>query len=124
MQSRLERLRRIAAEAAKQCSRRTIPGVSVCDNLETALEELGPEKLMLVADESTGGQTLRNCFGDAGGTAEVAVFIGPEGGLTAEETKLLITAGASSFSLGRNILRTETAAIVATALVLYEMGEI
>jgi len=124
MQGRLERLRRIAGEAAKQCSRRSIPGVTVCADLKAALESLGPETLMLVANENASGKSLHDCIGETEGKLEVAVFIGPEGGFTPGEIKLLERAGAASFSIGRNILRTETAAIVAAALVLYEMGEI
>ena len=124
MQDRLERLRRIAGEAAKQCSRRSITDVAVCADLEAAMGELGSETLMLVADENAGEKSLGDCIGDAGSKSDFAVFIGPEGGLTAEEARLLENAGATSFSIGRNILRTETAAIVAAALVLYEMGEI
>jgi 16S rRNA (uracil1498-N3)-methyltransferase len=52
------------------------------------------------------------------------VVIGPEGGLAPEEARALEGMGALCFSLGRSILRTETAAIVAAAIVLYEMGEI
>jgi 16S rRNA (uracil1498-N3)-methyltransferase len=123
MQDRLERLRRIAGEAAKQCSRSSIPDVAVCADLKAALEALGPEALMLVANENAGGKSLRDCFGQTTGASDVAIFIGPEGGFTPEETRLLESVGADSFSIGRNILRTETAAIVAAALVLYEMGE-
>lgn len=124
MRGRLDRLRRIAGEAAKQSSRRSIPGVAVCADLKAALETLGPETLMLVANENAGGRSLREGIGETTGKSEVAVFVGPEGGFTPEETELLESAGAASFSIGRNILRTETAAIVAAALILYEMGEI
>ena len=52
------------------------------------------------------------------------LLIGPEGGFSGDETRLLADAGSTVFSLGRNILRTETAALIAAALILYEMGEI
>ena len=55
--------------------------------------------------------------------ASVAVMIGPEGGFTEEEVAWARDNGVVPISLGPRILRTETAAIVACALVLYELGE-
>jgi 16S rRNA (uracil1498-N3)-methyltransferase len=54
----------------------------------------------------------------------VAVLIGPEGGFAAEEVALAREVGAQVVSLGRRILRSETAGIVAAAAVLYELGEL
>jgi 16S rRNA (uracil1498-N3)-methyltransferase len=54
----------------------------------------------------------------------VAIFVGPEGGYTDEEIHQAIEAGMIPVSLGRRILRMETAAIVATSLVLYELGDL
>jgi 16S rRNA (uracil1498-N3)-methyltransferase len=126
--ARIERLQRIAESAAKQCSRSNIPDVGFCMNLEAALESVGPDALMLVADESarseSTGKSLRDNLQNSHRKSDIAVFIGPEGGFSENETEMLKDAGAKPFSLGRNILRTETAAIVAAALVLYEIGEI
>ncbi|MGB9619357.1 MAG: RsmE family RNA methyltransferase, partial [Armatimonadota bacterium] len=65
---------------------------------------------------------------NAGGSEEagpVMVIIGPEGGLSDEETGVLVEAGAVPISLGRRILRCETAAIAACAAVMYELeGEL
>ncbi|MDR2587780.1 MAG: 16S rRNA (uracil(1498)-N(3))-methyltransferase [Coriobacteriales bacterium] len=52
----------------------------------------------------------------------VAVFVGPEGGFSADEAALIEAAGAQTVTLGDTILRTETAAVVACALTLYELG--
>jgi len=124
LEARLERLHTIAGAAARQCSRRDIPEVAVRADLGEAVEALGADAVMLVADEGAGGKRLKDCLSGADPRAPVAVFIGPEGGLSEDETRMLEKAGAKPFSLGRNILRTETAAIVATALILYELGEI
>jgi 16S rRNA (uracil1498-N3)-methyltransferase len=51
---------------------------------------------------------------------DLSIFIGPEGGFTEDEVNRAISAGALPVSLGSNILRTETAAIAALAIVLYE----
>ena len=60
----------------------------------------------------------------AGHLARIAVVVGPEGGLAQEEVDAILgcNANANMVSLGSSILRTETAGIVAPALVLYEMG--
>lgn len=124
LEARLDRLRRIAAEASKQCSRRGVPEVALKGDLGAAVEAFGAETVLLTADESAPGARLRDRFPQCAPDTPVAVFIGPEGGFSGTETHLLADAGATVFSLGRNILRTETAALIAAALILYEMGEI
>ena len=124
VEGRLDRLRRIAAEASKQCLRRDVPRVTFRSDLAAAVEALETGTVMLTADESTSGARLAQCLAKDAARAPVAVFVGPEGGFSAAEARLLADAGARAFSLGRNILRTETAALVAAALVLYEIGEI
>jgi 16S rRNA (uracil1498-N3)-methyltransferase len=58
------------------------------------------------------------------GTAEsVGIFVGPEGGFSPREVELAIQKGCLPATIGNNILRTETAAIVGTALVMYELGD-
>ncbi len=121
---KLGRLRKIAEAAAKQCARRDIPTVVAYDGLAAAVEAAGPDALVLVADENSPGQCLRELLAGDKGKSAVTVIIGPEGGLSPEETAALEGMGAAGFSLGRNILRTETAAVVAAAIILYEMGEI
>lgn len=121
---RLPRLENIAKAASQQCARHDIPDVTACADLETAAENLDADDLLLVADPEAGSGSLSDHIAGAGVRNTIAVFIGPEGGLSAEETQMLEERGAAGFSLGRNILRTETAAIVATAIILYELGEI
>ena len=124
VEGRIERLRRIAAEASKQCLRRDVPPVSLRVDLAAAVEALEVDTVMLVADESASSSRLSECISPDIARTPVAVFIGPEGGFSSGESRLLADAGARTFSLGRNILRTETAAPVAAALVLYEIGDI
>lgn len=50
----------------------------------------------------------------------IAIFIGPEGGFSEKEKEQMIKSGAQAVSLGKNILRTETAAIVSIAMLVYE----
>ncbi len=64
--------------------------------------------------QALSGVTLNN-------SPEISLLVGPEGGFSDEEVQLARQAGWQPVSLGRRILRMETAAIVATALVLYEL---
>jgi len=59
-----------------------------------------------------------------GRRSRVALFVGPEGGFTAEEVGCARQAGARIISLGPRILRAETAALLASTLVLYELGDL
>ena len=52
---------------------------------------------------------------------KVAIIIGPEGGFSDSEARILIKSGAQSVSLGKTILRTETAGMAAIAMVMYEL---
>ena len=67
---------------------------------------------------------LRNARRNAVLGDGVSVFTGPEGGLTAQEMEHAVASGVVPVSLGRRILRSETAAVVAVAVVQYEMGEL
>jgi 16S rRNA (uracil1498-N3)-methyltransferase len=66
--------------------------------------------------------TVRSCLAGAPSRARIALFIGPEGGFSAAEVDAMHAAGAQVVSLGATILRTETAAVVATALIMHELG--
>jgi 16S rRNA (uracil1498-N3)-methyltransferase len=121
---RLPRLRRIVEAAAKQCSRHEIPDVFAYADLNTAVKDFASGTVLLMADEAAPTGSLHDCLAGAGENPRVGVVIGPEGGFSAGERRMLENMGAAGFSLGGNILRTETAAIVATAIILYELGDI
>jgi 16S rRNA (uracil1498-N3)-methyltransferase len=81
----------------------------------------------LMPDETVAGQAdhgLRRALAELGSPEALAVFVGPEGGLSPEETQAGREAGLRPVSLGPRILRTETAAIVVCALLLYEAGDL
>lgn len=123
--TRVERWRRIAAEAAKQSQRLTVPRVDdIAGSAELSAVLFG--SLVLVCWEDAEGDAPG--IGDALRAAapafdqDVAVVVGPEGGLTGGEVEALRRAGAAVVSLGTTVLRTETAGVVAPALALYERG--
>jgi len=125
---RSERWRRVVREAAEQCGRCVLPEILPAEGLKEALSEAADLRLLLWEGEEALGlaAALRRARPalEAVERPAVAVLIGPEGGFAAEEVALAREAGAQVVSLGRRILRSETAGIVAAAAVLYELGEL
>ena len=108
---KLERSARIAAEAAKQCGRAWLMTIEPKIAFSAALSPSGPGGITLIAD-GRGGPVPPIASG------RVRLLVGPEGGFTKGEFDAAIAAGATPISLGPHVLRIETAAAVATALVL------
>jgi len=120
--ARSERWRRIVLEGAEQSGRGRPPRVESPVSFEEAVQQARGLKLMPFEGERARrlGTFLRGLTRpDA-----VSLFIGPEGGFEDAEVELAREAGAEIVSLGRRILRSETAAIVASALVLDALGEL
>ncbi len=99
------------------------PGCSgTCQKQSLRLGALSEGRVVFYEGEDRFG--LKKVLDSMGPVGSVALLVGPEGGFSDDETRLLEGLGASCFSLGRNVLRTETAALVAAAIILYELGEI
>ena len=117
-----DRWQAIALEAARQCGRGIVPKVDNVMNLEAALKE-AKESCDLVLfpweEEKEGnlGKVLDSV--DFEKQPKIAVFIGPEGGFSEEEAKLAASHGAKLVTLGKRILRTETAAPAVLAMLVY-----
>jgi 16S rRNA (uracil1498-N3)-methyltransferase len=127
--ARTDRWRRIAHEAAKQSQRAEAPVVREPVGLPGLLEAAAAYDLVLVpweetvGDEVTPGIAEAVAAAGAGPSTSVLVVIGPEGGLEAAEVDLLVReAGGVVCAMGETVLRTETAAIVAVALVSHALG--
>lgn len=123
---RAVRWRRIAGEAAKQSQRADVPDVREPSDLDGLIAAAASFDVVLLPweEEPAGAAGVRDALAAAGADPQtsVLVVIGPEGGLTADEVARLREAGARTLTLGERILRTETAAVVAIALVLHELG--
>ena len=126
---RVARWRQIAVEASKQSRRPFFPTISDLSHFDRTLDEFHTDlKLIFVPRMSlatccrcsTSQESLKDVLRQNVGAKEVSIFIGPEGGFTEDEVSRAVSAGAVPVSLGSNILRTETAAIAALAIVLYE----
>ena len=116
-----ERYSRVALEAAKQSRRAMVPDVAPL----TEIKRIDPAQydLFLVAYEDESAHTLKQALRKAPVAGSIALLIGPEGGLEESEVARLTGAGAVSVSLGKRILRTETAGMAMLAQTLYEVEE-
>ncbi|WP_139652972.1 RsmE family RNA methyltransferase [Raoultibacter phocaeensis] len=129
--ARTQRWRSIAKSAAMQSGQRDVPEVSLPLSLGEVCDLVRNAHAVLVCWEEASTGSIREALTGALGAqgvlpedARVVVVVGPEGGLTEHEAARLTAANrfASTVSLGPSILRTETAGLVAPALVLYELG--
>ena len=127
---KLDRLNRIALEAAKQSKRSIIPKVSEPIEFNAVLERINSLDLLIVPYENAnnfGIKTLINELRKDNTTntiKNVGIFVGPEGGIEEEEIERLKDKGARIVTLGKRILRTETAGFVATSLIQYELSDL
>ena len=119
-ENKLERLRRVAREAAKQCLRATVPEVVYYETLEEALRagEGCRHKLFACEFLPAGGEGLGVL------QESVCAVVGSEGGFSEEEYEAARQLGYTGISLGRRILRAETAAIALTSVIMYAAGEL
>ena len=116
--NKLERWNRITTEAARQCGRLAIPAVSW---YPTAVEaaDTAEHDLRLILWEDEHDRNLRTALAAGDPPASVIVAIGPEGGFDPLEVRHFARHGFQPITLGKRILRTETAAIAITAILQY-----
>ncbi len=121
-EKKLERWNKITEEAAKQCKRGVIPEVSQILTFEEMLRVLKNDGLIIVPYENEENVGIKEVLKDRS-CKKINIIIGPEGGFESEEIDALKDIGANIVSLGPRILRTETAGLVTSAIVLYELGD-
>jgi 16S rRNA (uracil1498-N3)-methyltransferase len=120
---RLERWQRIVHEAARQSGRSTLPRVSPPGSIEEILRSAQQSaKFLLWEDEKD--SRLKKTLAEIPAPTSIAVMVGPEGGLTAEEVSLARECGFIPLSLGNRIVRTETAGLVILSILQFYWGDI
>lgn len=118
--NKLERLQKVAREAAKQCMRACVPEIKYYGNLKDALASAkGCKNKLFACEFATSSETDISSLSGA-----TAILVGSEGGFSQAEAELSAEYGFSRITLGRRILRAETAAVALTALVSYVLGEL
>ena len=118
---KVERWRKIAAEAAKQCGRGVLPTVGAVIPVGQAIAQAAQSETALFLYENERQTGLRDALA-AGVGKDVSLLVGPEGGFAPEEAEAARQAGLKSVSLGTRILRCETAPVAALAAILFAGG--
>lgn len=125
LRGRLERWRRIAEEAAKQSKQLAVPSVAVAASLEEALDRAAGARI--VALEPSASQSFQEALlgprPPRAGEQALALVVGPESGWAAAEVDLFSRRNVERATLGRRILRAETAGPVAGAVARFALGD-
>lgn len=120
VKSRIERWNKIAESAAKQSKRMIIPDVSEPMTMkEAVMFASGLDLILLPYENSKGMEETKKIIEGIEPGQSIGIFIGPEGGFDEAEVDLAIEAGAKVISLGKRILRTETAGMALMAVLAY-----
>ena len=122
LKKKLERWQKIAASAAEQSGRGRIPEVLVLPSYKAALERAAQADKALLFYENEQATTLRMAL-ESGGYETISLLTGPEGGLEEKEVAQAADAGLQVCTLGKRILRCETAPLCALSAVMYDAGE-
>lgn len=121
-ENRLRRWRGIAEEAAKQSKRDTLPKVQNIIDFNQMINILKNEEKIIVPYEMERTRDLKGILNNK--NKKVHIIIGPEGGFEEYEINSLSEIGGQIITLGPRILRTETAGLVVSSIVLYELGDL
>lgn len=119
----LQRLSRIALEACKQCGRARRPQVGDLLDFDGLLNMLDEYDTVILPYEHAKVGKISAVQGLESGK-KIALIIGSEGGFAPQEVERIVAKRGQVVSLGKRILRCETAAIITSALIMYEMGDL
>lgn len=117
---KVSRWQKIASEAAKQCQRGILPEVANVMNFKEAIADLSKNDLAFMPYENERQNSLRKILSKKD-IKSIGFFIGPEGGLDDTEVDMATELNIPTVSLGKRILRTETAPIACLSAVMYEL---
>lgn len=123
-EKKVERWRKISEEAAKQSGRGVIPEITMPKNLDAVIEELKDCDIVFVPYECETENSLKSVLTSCKNPKKVGFIIGPEGGFDTAEIEKIHNAGIKTITLGKRILRTETAGEAVLAMIMYEIGDI
>ena len=122
LSKKLDRWQKIAASAAEQSGRGIVPTVITLSSYKEALERAAQADLGILFYENEQATTLRMAL-DAGEFSTISLLTGPEGGLESREVEQAAQKGLKVCTLGKRILRCETAPLCALSAVMYHVGE-
>ncbi len=117
---KIARWQAISESAAKQSKRCIIPKIEKSVNLSKLAEMVKDYDLVIIAYEDENKITLKQLISESKQISKIAIIVGPEGGIDKEEIKVLKEKGAKVATLGKRILRTETAPLAILSMLIYE----
>ncbi len=117
----IERARTIALESAQQCGSSFLTNIHEPISFEELLTKLNNHEISILAYEDENKATISSVLKEE---TDIALVVGPEGGFETEEVESVKKIGAKVVTLGKRILRADTASIVFSALVLNARGEL
>lgn len=123
-QSKRKRWQSIAESAVKQSKRSRIPSVETVMSLKEAfgfIKEQGFDLCLIPYEQAQGMETMKEALAQVSSGQSIAVFIGPEGGFDESEIKLALEHGVRPVSLGKRILRTETAGLAILSALMMKL---
>jgi len=123
-EKKMQRWQAIAMEAAKQSGRGIIPAVRPVHSFFDAVKALSRMELALIPyEKATDINITRELLGKIANYSQIGVFVGPEGGFEADEIRLAIEHNIRPITLGRRILRTETAGLAILSMMMLMLEE-
>lgn len=123
-EKKLARWNKIALSAAKQCGRGIIPTVKPLMPFKKAVDfAVGSLEGVLIPYEREDTNSIKT-FAESFNGKSLGIFIGSEGGFDESEINYALSKGLFSVTMGKRILRTETAGLVASVIILYEAGDL
>jgi 16S rRNA (uracil1498-N3)-methyltransferase len=121
---KISRWRSIAQEASRQCGRADIPEIRGIVSFEEMLACSEGQSLKIILWEEESKRNIKEILRDEkyAGANDISVVIGPEGGFTREEIERAADKGFISATMGKNILKVETAVLAILSIIQYEKG--
>lgn len=119
-EKRVERWNKIAYEASKQSGRQVVPTVLNVDILQNTIEKFSKYDIVILPYEKESGLNIKQVLKKCAKSTNIAVVIGPEGGFSEKDLALLDLPNVRLVTLGKRILRTETAGLAVLSMLSYE----
>ncbi len=119
-----DRWRKIAEAAAKQSGRGVIPEICGAVEFQRAVEMMKKSDIYFAPYECETHGNLKKVLTSSAGAKSVSFMVGPEGGYDISEVEYLNKNDVPTVTLGRRILRTETAGEAVLSMIMYELGDI
>jgi 16S rRNA (uracil1498-N3)-methyltransferase len=120
---RYHRWEKIAVEASKQCERVVVPKIGPLQDYSEILQTASQDSLRLILWEREGA-SLKEILKGSGARARIFFIVGPEGGMSNEEVEQAKRTGFVPVTLGKRVLRSETASVCLLSVLQYEWGDI